>query len=240
MVDEKKINLRHELKYQIDALEYQLLQKKLATILKPDPGMKGKNHYNIRSLYFDDMENSALCQKEAGIFRRKKYRIRIYNRCDSVVKFERKTKIGALMLKECVQISRAEAEKLIARDFDFLANADNNLLRDFFLETKCKLMRPVAIVEYDREAYIHPIGNVRVTFDTDLRIGYDLSTFFDSDDRSMSVMNQRGIILEVKYTEVLPQFISGLFPNTIRPQQAIGKFVLCRVQQISQSGSSLY
>jgi hypothetical protein len=101
-------------------------------------------------------------------------------------------------------------------------------------------MRPVVIVEYDREAYIHPIGNVRVTFDSDMRVGRSCSSFFDTDDQAMSVLNQREIVLEVKYNDVLPLFVSGLFPNTIRPQQAIGKFVLCRAQQISQSGSSIY
>lgn len=240
MVEVKKPRLRHELKYQIDALEHQLLQKKLSTLLQPDPATKENNHYNIRSLYFDDIENSALSKKQAGIYERKKYRIRIYNHSDSQIKFERKTKIGSLVLKECTQIIRADAEKLIAKKYDFLAKTDNPLLRDFYLETKCKLMRPVVIVEYDREAYIHQIGNVRVTFDSNLRIGYVCTSFFDMDDHATSVFNQKGIVLEVKYTDVLPSFISGLFPNTIRPQQAIGKFVLCREQQISQSGNSNY
>jgi len=240
VVEVKKFRLRHELKYQIDALEHQLIQKKLSTLLQPDPAMKENSYYNIRSLYFDDIENSALCKKQAGIYERKKYRIRIYNHSDSQIKFERKTKIGFLILKECTQITRIDAEKLIAKKYDFLAKTDNPLLRDFYLETKCKLMRPVVIVEYDREAYIHSIGNVRVTFDSNLRIGYVCTSFFDMDDHATSVLNQKGIVLEVKYTDVLPSFISGLFPNTVRPQQAIGKFVLCREQQISQSGNSNY
>lgn len=56
---------RQELKYQIDPVEYQVLQKKLATTLKPDPNMKKNNKYNVKSIYFDDFEDTAFFDKEA-------------------------------------------------------------------------------------------------------------------------------------------------------------------------------
>jgi hypothetical protein len=194
------------------------------------------NSYNVRSLYFDDINNSSLGDKESGIYKRKKYRIRIYNRSDDFIKFERKTKIGAYMLKESTRITREQADRLIDRDFDFLANNENHLLRDFYLETRCNLMHPVVIVEYNREAYIHQVGKVRVTFDTQLRTSLGYAQFFNKDCCSMRALEQQDIILEVKYNEVLPGFIRGLFPNTIRPQLAVGKFVICRNQQIGQVG----
>jgi hypothetical protein len=235
---EKKPCLRHELKYEIDQLEYQILQKKLCALLKPDPHMifNGHCHYNVRSLYFDDLYGTALNDKEAGVYRRKKYRIRIYNNSDEFIKFERKTKIGAYMLKESARITRYEADRLIAKDFSFLVNTENHLLRDFFLETRCNLMRPVVIVEYEREAYIHPIGTVRVTFDTQLRTSFGYKEFFDQRFTGIPALEQQSIILEVKYNEVLPNYIRGLFPNTIKPQLAIGKFVICRNQQLCQTG----
>jgi len=232
----KQIQLRHELKYEIDPLEYQILQKKLITVLKPDPYMQPNSNYNVRSLYFDDFQDAALLEKEAGIFKRKKYRIRIYNHSDSYIKFERKTKIGQYMLKESSRISRAVAERLIACDFGFLADAEDKLLRAFYLETRCNLMRPVVIVEYEREAYVHAIGKVRVTFDTSLRTALGCRNLFSEKLCTIPTLEQRSIILEVKYNEVFPRYISGLFPDTIKPKLAIGKFVICRNQQINQTG----
>jgi hypothetical protein len=235
---EKKPCLRHEFKYEIDQLEYQVLQKKLCTILQPDPHMisNGHRHYNVRSLYFDDYYDTSLNDKEAGIYRRKKYRIRIYNRSDDFIKFERKTKIGAYMLKESTRITREQADRLIGCNFDFLDKTENHLLKDFYLEARCNLMRPVVIVEYQREAYIHKVGTVRITFDTQLRTSLGCTQFFNKTYCSMSALEQKDIILEVKYNEVLPGYICGLFPNTIRPQLAIGKFVICRNQQLLQTG----
>ena len=237
MAGEKEIHLRHELKYQIDALQYQVLQKKLIMVLKSDPYMEANKPYKIRNLYFDDFRDTALCEKQAGVANRKKYRMRIYNYSDAVIKFERKTKIGQYSLKESTRITREEANQIIAGNYSFLAKSEDHLLRDFYLETRCNLMRPVVIVEYDREAYIHPIGNVRITFDTGLRTDLGITSFFDHDICTMGILDHPSIIMEVKYDEVLPQYICGLFPNTIRPPAAFGKFAICRTQQKCKIGS---
>ncbi len=228
------ITLRHEIKFQIDALEHQVLQKKLLTILKPDPNMKPKDYYNVRTLYFDDFQDTALQEKEAGLYRRKKYRLRIYNHTDSVIKFECKRKFGPYVYKETTRITREEANQLILGDYSSIAKSNVRILNDFYLESRYKLLRPVVIVEYERQAFIHSIGNVRITFDTSLRTGYDVASFFDGNLPLMTAFNQSGIILEVKYNQFIPQFIIGLFPDTIRPRLSIGKFEICRNQQINQ------
>lgn len=238
MAGEKEIQFRHELKFQIDMVQYQVLQRKLATLLKPDPHMEPSKHYNIRNLYFDDFKESALCDKASGVYSRKKYRMRIYNHSDSTIKFERKSKVHQYIYKESIKINRKEAEKIISGEFNFLAGSKEQVLRDFYFEAKNKLMHPVSIVEYDREAYIHPVGNVRITFDTNLRVDMGSASFFDGALCTMRVIDQPAIIMEVKYNEFLPQYICGLFPDTIRPQVAFGKFVVCRTQKKSQTGNS--
>ncbi len=239
MAGEKELRLRHELKFQINTLQHQVLHKKLAVVLKPDPYMGSNGSYTIRNLYFDDIQNTAYREKQAGAPTRKKYRIRIYNHSDSLVKFERKTKINQYILKESTWISRRETEKIIAGDIGFLANSKNQLLREFYRESRCRLMRPTVIVEYDREAYVYPVGNVRITFDTGLRTGLGPTSFFDRDCCTISIVKCPQIILEIKYSKVLPQFICGLFPDAIQPQKAIGKYVLCRTQQKCQAGNYL-
>jgi hypothetical protein len=230
--------LRHELKYKIDRLQFDVLRKNLAAVLKPDPHMGAAGRYHIRSLYFDDFRNSAFWDKQAGVYRREKYRIRIYNRSDSVIKFERKTKIHRFVFKETARLTRDEADRIIAGDVGFLADSDDKLLRDFYQASRCNLMRPVAVVEYDRVAYFHPVGNVRITFDTGLRMGLGSIPFFDCNVCTMSIVKESDVILEVKYDDVLPLFICGLFPDTIRLRSAIGKFVMCREQHVTVTGNS--
>jgi len=96
-----------------------------------------------------------------------------------------------------VRLTRAEADRIIAGDVGFLADSEDSLLRDFYQESRCNLMRPVAVVEYDRVAYVHPVGNVRITFDTGLRMGLGPISFFDNDVCTMSIVRESDVILEV-------------------------------------------
>ncbi len=224
----KEPRLRHELKYHIDYFQYQILRKKLAAVLKPDPHAGPDGRYHVRSLYFDDFKNSALFEKISGVARRKKYRMRIYNCNDQTIKFERKTKRDQYVFKENVRITRNEAERIIAGDVSFLADSENCLLKTFYLESQYNLLRPVVLVDYHREAYVYPIGNVRITFDIDLHTSLGSVSLFDPNTFTMSVNEQRGVILEIKFDNALPLHIRGLFPNTIRPRLAIGKFAICR------------
>ncbi|MEM2108055.1 MAG: VTC domain-containing protein, partial [Candidatus Bathyarchaeia archaeon] len=76
--------LRHEFKYKIDRLQFDVLKKNLAKVLKPDPHMGAAGQYHVRSLYFDDFRNSAFWEKQAGVYSRDKYRIRIYHYSDDM------------------------------------------------------------------------------------------------------------------------------------------------------------
>ena len=231
MIEQKKPHLRHELKYHIDWFQYQLLRKKLATVLKPDPHAGPDGRYHIRSLYFDDFQNTAFSEKISGVPQRKKYRIRIYNCSDEYIKFERKTKRDQYVFKESVRLTREEADRIIAGDIAFLADSENPLLKTFYLESRSNLLRPVVVVDYYREAYVHPVGNVRITFDIGLHTNLGSVVFFDPNAFTMEVSEEQGVILEIKFDDVLPQHIRGLFPNTIRPKSAIGKFAICRTAQ---------
>lgn len=223
-----KSHLRHEYKYPLNFIEYHILKKKLALVLQPDKHAGSDGTYHIRSLYFDDFKNSALFEKQAGIANRSKYRIRIYNYSDQIIKLERKTKLNQYILKDCVNLTRQDADRIIARDVAFLVDVKNDLLRDFYLKIHNSLLRPIVIVDYLREAYVHPVGNVRITFDTKLHTSLGSTDFFCSEGSTTKIHQDHDIILEVKFNDVLPLHIKGLFPKTICPQCALGKFVACR------------
>ncbi|MBC7131434.1 polyphosphate polymerase domain-containing protein [Candidatus Bathyarchaeota archaeon] len=173
MTIHEKPQPRYEHKYLINPLQHQLIRRNLSRVLKPDPHAGADGKYTVRNLYFDDFKDSAFEEKNAGVLSRKKYRIRIYNHSDAVIKFECKTRLGGFIMKESVRLTREEAEGIIAGEIGFLAGSENPLLREFYLQARCRLMHPSIILEYEREAYLHPIGNLRVTFDTGLRACLD-------------------------------------------------------------------
>jgi len=227
MIERNGLPLRHELKYNVSTANYYLLSTKLKSVLKPDKHAGPDGRYHIRSLYFDDFRNTALFEKNAGVPRRKKYRIRIYNLNDDVIKLECKNKLDYYISKETVNLTREQADKIIAGDVTFLAKSDNRLLRAFYLECRRNLLRPNVIVDYYREAYVYPVGNVRLTFDIGLHTGLNSKDLFNKEILTIGISDYP-IIFEIKYDNVLPEIVRGLLPGTVRPWQAIGKFVISK------------
>jgi hypothetical protein len=228
MIDCEGRRLRHELKYHLTFMQYRILRRKLGAVLKLDPHAGPDGRYHIRSLYFDDFRNTAFFDKMAGVATRKKYRMRIYNVCDDFIKFERKNKFDEYVFKETAVLSREEADRIISGDVSFLADSDSQLLRCFYLECRRNLLRPVVLVDYLREAYVHPVGDVRITFDIGVRTALGPVCFFDHDTSTVTVCEEPGVILEVKFGSALPQIVRGLFSDDIQPRAALGKFAACR------------
>jgi hypothetical protein len=220
---------RHELKFYISEADYILLSRQLNLLLKHDENAGENGDYDIRSLYFDDFKNTALVDKLAGIENRKKYRIRIYNLNDDMIRLERKNKVKEYISKDSLKLTRAEYEKIMAGDVGFLLKKDNQLAKDFYYETKTKGLKPLVIVDYVREAYVHPIKNLRITFDKMVKSGRYSTDMFDPNVPLASVLWPGTVVLEIKFQHGLPDYLIAVLNNLKASQRsAISKYALCR------------
>ena len=223
--------LRHELKFYINPMEYHLLSRALDRVLYRDPnGDPEHNEYHIRSLYFDTYDNKAMVDKVNGVRDRDKYRLRIYNLSDKLIRMECKTKIGSLISKRSIAIPRSLCEQIMACDPTGLERTRSGLLQDTFREMTLHLLHPVVLVEYMREAYLYPVEDVRITFDKQLRSGVASCDFFNPDVPMVPPIGDQKMILEVKYDRMLPPFIRDLLNTYVRQAQssAISKYCICR------------
>lgn len=225
------IPLRHELKYFISPLQYQVLRRTLKSVLHADPHGDENNQYHIRSLYFDTVFDRALAEKVSGVQNRDKYRIRIYNLSDGAINLECKSKLRDLISKRSVRISRDLCEQLMAADSTGLEGTASGLVSDVFREMRTRLLHPVVIVDYLREAYLHPAEDVRVTFDTQLRTGLGNISLFDRYLPTVPPLDHDAIILEIKYDRCMPPYIANILASALQDgaaRSAISKYVYCR------------
>ena len=219
---------RHELKYFINPAELEALRERLKPVMRLDPHCKGGKPYFIRSLYFDDIDNSAYYDKMSGVMARDKYRIRTYNFSDREIFLERKRKLGDLIQKSSVQITRRLCEQLISGDPRGLQTSSSPLLQDVYVQMRTRLLRPAVIVDYRREAYQHIAENVRITFDMQLRSGLHSRDLFNPVLPTVSPHDQNVEILEVKFDRYLPSHLQALLAGINADRSAISKYVLCR------------
>lgn len=219
---------RHELKYYINPAELEVLRSRLRGALKLDPHCRNGEPYLIRSLYFDDIDDTAYYGKIAGVMDRDKYRIRIYRCSDKEIFLERKRKMGDLIQKSSTQITRRLCDQIISGDPRGLQNSANPLIQDMFVQMRTRLMRPAVIVDYQREAYLHPAENVRITFDLKLRSGMNSIDLFNPDIPTVCPHDDNVEILEVKFDNYLPDYIVHLLDGIQADRSAVSKYVLCR------------
>jgi len=224
----EKPKMRHEQKYFINEADAWLLGRRLPLVMKRDENSDENGEYFIRSLYFDDNEDSAFFDKLAGVQNRDKYRIRIYNLSDKVIKLERKSKRGDYITKSSLTISRSLCDQLIAGDTNHLQHAADPLLQDFYVQMVTKGLHPAVIVDYVREAFVYPVEDVRVTLDKHLRSGLYSHDLFSPNVVTVPPVTDPTVILEIKYNRKMPDMIPGLVDVVESQRCAISKYTLCR------------
>jgi hypothetical protein len=191
-----------------------LLAGRLKNVMSQDIHQEG-DCYEIRSLYFDDLWDRCLAENEAGVDKREKYRIRIYDPRSDVIHLEIKEKNRGLTKKRACDLSRDECLAIMGGELPL--NMDGRApLNSLQLQMHCNGMEPKVIIAYERTAFVHPSGNVRITFDRNIMASRCREDFLEDRVSGMVPVLPAGMhVLEVKYDEFLP--------DTIAQQLEIGK-----------------
>jgi len=222
-------NGRQEIKQAISYPDYALLKAKLQYIMQLDKHAGADGKYVIRSTYFDNFANKVLNEKKEGYINRDKYRVRIYGQSSAIINLERKSKRNNLTFKTKCAISQAEYEKMRLGDISWMEEDERGLLRDLYQEMSYRQLRPTTVVDYVREAYIYPFGNVRVTFDSKVQSSLRNTDMFNPNLPMVDVLEQNLVILEVKYDDYLPDIIKYLLQSVDTRAEAYSKYQLSRM-----------
>lgn len=221
------MNYRNEWKYLVSGADLVILGARLRVLLPNDSHQKGSG-YAIRSLYFDDWQNSCLAENEAGVDNRRKFRIRIYNGSTERIQLEIKEKLHGMTHKSSCLITRQECEAIMAGIPPRITKdtpAPQNLLS---IAMSTRGMEPKVIVEYERTAFVGRTGNVRITFDRNISAGNAVHRFLEPRVPLMPVLPTGQHVLEVKFDELLPDPIAQVLDLGRLQQTAFSKYYLCR------------
>lgn len=218
---------RVEDKFCCTAQEMYQLQKRLNPVLAADGNESSLEGYQVISLYFDDLSDSCLNAARDGDNHRRKYRIRIYNNSLDVIKLEVKEKLGSRVYKISKNITTEEMHNLICGICIPAAPSTEDPAFLFNLAIQTHGLRPKVVVAYERKAYIYGPGNVRITFDRNVRASRQLSAFGRT-ELSYVPLPEQDAVVEIKYNEFIPDFLLQLLELNSLQQTAYSKYRLCR------------
>ncbi len=208
------------------------MKSRLNVIMKPDSHTVGDGSYLIRSVYFDDPDDSSFYDTEDGTDPRAKYRLRAYNCDDSFIVLERKAKKRTMTHKDSERLTRDQAEMLLRGKIPAPDDTMTLTLRRMLSEMTEKAMKPSVIVQYKRLPYIERIGNVRVTLDTEIASSFAFDRFFKKDIPLRKIMPTNGCLLEVKWDQLLPDHIYDTLGLGQLQWSTFSKYYLCRKYNI--------
>ncbi len=218
---------RHEKKHRINYADYLQLRARLQQVARPDENAVNGGSYRVMSLYFDNYSDKALREKLDGVNDREKFRLRYYNGDTSFIRLEKKSKHAGLCYKQSTSLTATQCAALLRGELDILKQNADPLCMELYAKMRCELLRPKNLVDYKREAYVYEAGNVRVTIDSDLRRGTDVTQFLSPHPITVPIPGV--MILEVKYDAFLPEIIRGIVTLSSRQAAAFSKYAAARI-----------
>lgn len=232
MDSDRTLHSRFECKYLVSPLIVPQIRDFVSMFLPPDrfARLHDGHKYPICSLYLDTDDLMLYQQTVGGDKNRFKLRIRTYS--DEPSKpafFEVKRKLNNIVQKRRAILDRDRVREMVEDGGNgWLRHANRGMLSDaeyFASHLNLTSARPVLKVRYMREAYESNDGDpVRVTIDTDVAhavtLGHDLT--FGLGRWVTTPVD--GMILELKFTERYPSWISDLVRMFGLKQQPVPKY----------------
>lgn len=219
---------RHEYKYRIDSCQAALLEARAASILQRDPHVEETGNYVVKSLYFDDHKDTCFLENEDGYNARYKYRIRYYDNKTEYIRLEKKSKQNGMTRKESCVITEEMCRSFMAGYIPQVREDMPPVMKELFTEMRLKNLIPKVIVVYERRPYIYKPGNVRITFDRSIASSNDISHFLDANMVMRPIMRKGESLLEVKWDEVMPEFIYHHLALDELQWTSFSKYYCCR------------
>lgn len=226
---------REEKKYVITRDTYYKLRHQLSQVLNRDfhsehskfEHRKGEG-YTIRSLYFDSIDDRDYWEKLEGIEVRRKCRLRTYMNDPSFCMLELKKKQGQYQKKTSLRLTREQGERLIQGDYSMLLDINNSFSLDCYQLMTQYVYRPMSVVTYEREAFVAKENKIRITFDQYIRGSESNFDIFSKVLPEIPFFDPYYIVLEVKYSGFLLQYIKDLLVELEKEQLSVSKYCLSR------------
>ncbi|MBQ6352455.1 MAG: VTC domain-containing protein, partial [Lentisphaeria bacterium] len=81
--------------------------------------------------------------------------------------------------KKSLPITRQQCEAILAGEYGFLLHRQEDFAAELYAALRIEGWRPRVLVDYDREPFIFPLEDVRITIDRNIRTGLRCTDLFN-------------------------------------------------------------
>jgi len=243
--EHRKVFQRFEAKYVISELEAEAIKDYMEPYVFIDPCATPNGDYPVNSLYLDSRDLRMFWSSETGEKNRFKLRIRSYSDNPAApVFFEIKRRIDRIIMKQRACVGREYVSRILHHDDigrNMLVWPDDKEMENLYQFRDYMDMFaavPCVMVRYLREAYMSNLEEpVRITFDRYLTClpveRYNLAVW--SHGSAWRDLNDVPLILEIKFTDVVPSWLTQLVQRFHLSRDSFAKYVNC-VKALKRDG----
>jgi SPX domain protein involved in polyphosphate accumulation len=230
---DRTLRCRYEMKYVISESKAAAIARFIEPYLSLDhySRLQPNGFYPIISLYLDS-DNLRLCMESLrGQLKRFKLRIRSYTDDPDYPRFfEIKRRTNTVIIKSRARVRAQDVATLLSGQYISPLQkykTDVDAIKQFQLYMKSIDAGPKVLIRYMRRAYEGNMENrVRVTFDR--KLAYNVSNTpnvsFSSRGWQPNSVTVRSVILEVKFTERYPVWLSQMTEYFDLRQRSMSKY----------------
>ncbi len=224
---------RFEFKYVLSAARRAEVEADLQHFVELDPFVAARegNEYPVRSLYFDDPHLTAFHDKIEGLHSRSKFRVRTYSFSQTEVTawfLEVKGRFNNLVYKHRIPLPQNDRSNERLRGdalSDHIASAapEGDLRTQFTYERFRRRLRPNALVDYNRRAYVSRFDpEFRLTFDRGIAATQTDRIFPEATARRRAVL-QGFTVMEVKFKRHVPFWFHRIIQGRQLERRSVSK-----------------
>lgn len=221
---------RSEYKFICTQGQIEIIRSRIRPLLLPDANQSG-DCYRIRSLYFDDADDSAFYDNDAGVDARRKFRLRLYESTREGARLEIKYKFRGGTKKQSCHLPAEICVAIMNGQIPALREGCPPALKLLLEQMHLSALTPRIIVEYERSAFVSPIGNVRITLDRNISYSDQIGRFLEDSIPLVPVLPKGLHLLEVKYDELIPDYLLQQLETGELSRTAFSKYYLARLAQ---------
>ena len=222
--------MRLEYKYIVPSHKMEMLREQLMPFVEYDPysNVNASREYTVKSIYLDSKKFKDYHDKREGVYKRKKIRIRGYNRTtnDSKIFLEIKKKIGSHIYKNRSHILFSKLKDFLEnKNLDSIESANDISDAEKFLYYYVKgALNPITLVTYEREAFFSKFDkSLRITFDKNIRYkkAENCEVLFSEDS---DAANSDFFILEIKFAKGFPDWLQKILQSHDLKRESFSKY----------------
>ncbi|GAB4180342.1 MAG: hypothetical protein Kow00108_16650 [Calditrichia bacterium] len=221
--------MRYEYKYYLTNQQAQLLLDMMTPFVREDKYLNDipQTTYVVRSLYMDTPNLDYYHDKVEGLNIRKKVRVRCYNSHVNTLFFEIKRKMDRKITKVRQKINIRSFTPALLTKLPYQLNIEHSELKKIYFYITKEILRPILLVVYDRAAFHSKFyRDLRITLDYNLRTRFESGLDKIATEDNLVPVLPGKIILEIKFTSGLPEWLINSIQILNLERQAISKYVL--------------